>query len=75
MGHAMGALERRIEGGIRVQGRYFVAAPSEMEQLGTPEEAELFAQWHGWMFVSHLNGENYEFFEAVPGQELFEERR
>ena len=70
MGHALGALEKRIEEGIAWQGRYFVSAPSEMEQLGSPEAALAFAQWHGWMFVSHLNGANYEFFEARSGQQL-----
>ena len=71
MGHALGALEKRIEQGIESQGRYFVSAPAEMDQLGSPESALEFARWHGWMFVCHLNGENYEFFEAVPGQQLF----
>ena len=71
MGHALGALERRIEKGVEWQGRYFVSAPAEMEQLGTPESALAFAVWHGWMFVCHLDGANYEFFETRPGQELY----
>lgn len=71
MGPALGALEKRIEKGIDEQGRYFVSAPAEMASLGTPEEAEAFAFWHSWMFVNHLEGEHYEFFEAVPGQELY----
>lgn len=70
MAHALGALEKRIEEGIKWQGRYFVSSPAEMEQLGSPEAAAAFARWHGWMFVNHLNGENYEFFEAVPGDEV-----
>ena len=70
MGHALGALEKRIEEGIKWQGRYFVSAPAEMEQLGSPKAAAAFALWHGWMFVDHLNGENYEFVEAVPGDEV-----
>jgi hypothetical protein len=64
-------MERRIEDGIRVQGRYFVASPAEMKQLGDVESARAFAVWHGWMFVPHLNGEHYEFFETMPGQELY----
>ena len=71
MGPALAALEKRIERGIAWQGRYFVSAPAEMAQLGSPEEAGAFAHWHHWMFVCHLGGENYEFFEAVPGQELY----
>jgi len=67
----LGALEKRIEKGIEWQGRYFVSAPAEMEQLGSPEAASAFAWWHGWMFVKHLDGENYEFLEAVPGEELY----
>lgn len=73
MGKALGAVEKRVEEGIRVQGRYFVAAPAEMEELGSPAAAEAFAEWHGWMFVNHMNGEHYEFFEAVPGQVLYSE--
>ena len=42
-----------------------------MEQLGTPKAALAFAVWHGWMFVCHLDGANYEFFESLPGQELY----
>jgi hypothetical protein len=71
MEKALGAVEKRIEEGILLQGRYFVAAPAEMAQLGSPAAALAFAQWHGWMFVCHLGGENYEFFEAVPGQQLY----
>lgn len=71
MEHAWGALEKRIEKGIEWQGRYFVAAPAEMAQLGSPGAALAFARWHGWMFVSHLNGTNYEFFEAVPGDQVY----
>jgi len=71
MSNAWGALEKRIEEGIRSQGRFFVAAPAEMAQLGSPEAALAFALWHNWMFVCHLGGSNYEFFEAVPGQQLF----
>ena len=71
MGPELGALEKRIEEGMHWQGRYFVAAPAEMAQLGSPDEALAFAVWHDWMFVCHLGGENYEFFQAVPGQELY----
>ena len=71
MGPALRALETRIEEGLELQGRYYVAAPAEMAQLGSPEAALAFAQWHGWAFVCHLGGENYEFFEALPGQELY----
>jgi len=71
MGHALGALEKRIEEGIEWQGRYFVSAPAEMEQLGSPQAARAFALWHDWAFVCHLDGANYEFFEAVPGEELY----
>jgi len=53
------------------QGRYFVSAPAEMAQLGGVEAARGFALWHGWMFVCHLDGAYYEFFEAVPGQQLY----
>jgi len=71
MGNALGALEKRIEEGIEWQGRYFVSAPAEMEQLGSPQAARAFALWHDWAFVCHLDGANYEFFEAVPGEELY----
>lgn len=71
MGNALGALEKRIEEGIRQQGRYFIAAPAEKAQLGDPEAALAFANWHGWMFVCHLGGDDYEFFEACPGQQLY----
>ena len=71
MGQALGALEKRIEEGIVWQGRYFISAPAEMAQLGSPEAALAFARWHGWAFVCHLGGANYEFFEAVPGQQLY----
>ena len=71
MGHALGALEKRIEEGIARQGRYFVSAPAERAQLESPDAAFAFAQWHGWEFVCHLGGENYEFFQAEPGQQLF----
>jgi hypothetical protein len=65
------AVEKRIEAGIERQARYFVASPAEMAQLGSPVAAEAIAKWHGWMFVNHMNGTAYEFFEATPGQELF----
>ncbi|GEM_PF-2113134 len=71
MGTELEAVERRIEAGIRRQGRYYVATRAEMAQIGDPVHAEAFALWHGWAFVNHLNGENYEFFEARPGQELY----
>ena len=71
MGKQWAALERRVEEGIRLQGRYFVSAPAEMDQLGGPEAARALALWHGWMFVCHLDGANYEFFEAMPGQQLY----
>lgn len=71
MGNDWTALEKRIEKGIEVQGRYFVAAPAEMRQLGDVESARAFALWHGWMFVNHLGGTNYEFFETMPGQQLY----
>jgi hypothetical protein len=71
MGNALEAMEQRIEEGIRRQGRYFVAAPAERAQIGDAVHAEAFALWHGWAFVSHMNGEFYEFFEARPGQELY----
>jgi hypothetical protein len=71
MGTEIEAVERRIEEGIRRQGRYFVATRAEMAQIGDPVQAEAFALWHGWAFVNRLNGENYEFFEACPGQELY----
>ena len=70
-GHAWAALEKRIEEGIVWQGRYFVSAPAELAQLGSPESALAFARWHGWAFVCHLGGANYEFFEALPGQQLY----
>jgi len=71
MGNEWAAMERRVEAGIKLQGRYFVCAPAEMKQLGGQEAARAFALWHGWMFVSHLNGQNYEFFETMPGQQLY----
>ena len=71
MGQQWAAMERRIEEGIKLQGRYFVCAPAEMKQLGDLESARAFAQWHGWMFVNHLGGANYEFFETMPGQQLY----
>ena len=71
MGNALGALEERIRQGLERQGRYFVSAPAERARLGSPEAARAFALWHGWMFVCHLDGENYEFFETMPGQELY----
>lgn len=70
MSHALAALEKRIEEGIRTQGRYFVSAPAELAQLGTPEAALAFAVFHNWMLVIHLDGANYEFFETRPGQIL-----
>lgn len=71
MGNEWVAMERRVEEGIKLQGRYFVSAPAEMKQLGGPEAARAFALWHGWMFVCHLGGANYEFFETMPGQQLY----
>jgi len=71
MGHAWAALEKRIEEGIILQGRYYVSAPAELAQLGSPEAALAFARWHGWAFVCHLNGANYEFFQAELGQQLY----
>ena len=71
MGNALGALEERIRRGMARQGRYFVSAPAEMARLGSLEAARAFALWHGWMFVCHLEGANYEFIETVPGQELY----
>ena len=65
------AVEKRIEEGLKRQARYFVAAPAEMAQIGPPAAAEALARWHGWMFVNHMNGTNYEFFVAEPGQELY----
>jgi len=65
------AMERRIAEGIKLQGRYFVSAPAEMKLLGDPISARAFAQWHGWMFVCHLGGTHYEFFETQPGQQLY----
>ena len=29
------------------------------------------ASINGWMFVNHLGGANYEFFETMPGQQLY----
>ena len=71
MGHAWAALEKRIGEGITLQGRYYVSAPAELAQLGSPEAALAFARWHGWAFVCHLNGANYEFFQAELGQQLY----
>ena len=67
------SLSERIQKGIEAQGRYFVPAPAEMAQLGNLEHALAFARRHDWMLVSHLGGENYEFFEATrsPQQALF----
>jgi len=71
MRHALGALEKRIKEGLALQGRYYVVAPAERAQLGSPEAALAFARWHGWAFVCHLNGASYEFFQAEPGQQLY----
>ena len=66
------SLAKRIEQGIRVQGRYFVSSPAEMAQLGDLDDAKAFALLHGWILVPHLDGTNYEFFEATdsPRQTL-----
>ncbi|MDD5348899.1 MAG: hypothetical protein PHQ12_01690 [Chthoniobacteraceae bacterium] len=71
MGNALGALEERVREGIARQGRYFVGAPAELARLGDVKAAEAFARWHGWMFVCHLDGAAYEFFETRPGQQLY----
>ena len=67
------ALAERIERGVREQGRYFVSSPAEMAQFGDIRHVVEFAREHGWIFVCHLGGTNYEFFEAVhsPHQELY----
>jgi hypothetical protein len=67
------SLVMRIRQGMERQGRYLVAAPSERAQIGDWAAAKAFATWHGWMVVSHLNGESYEFFPAIdsPQQALF----
>jgi len=60
------SLAARIQKGIREQGRYYVSAPAEMMQLGDLRQATEYARLHDWMLVSHIGGDNYEFFEAVP---------
>ena len=64
-------LARRIEAGMKIQARYYVSAPAEMARIGSLEHAEAFAREHGWMLVSHMNGEHYEFIEARLGQVLY----
>ena len=71
MKNLLEALVKRIEAGMKRQARYYVSAPAEMARLGSLEHAEAFAREHGWMLVSHMNGEHYEFIEARPGQVLF----
>ena len=67
------SLAKRMKQGMHRQGRYFASSPAEMAQLGDLAHAMEFARRHGWMFVSHLGGENYEFFEATdsPRQDLY----
>jgi len=67
----METLAKRIEAGMKLQARYYVSAPAEMARLGSPANAEAFAEAHGWMLVSHMNGEHYEFIEARLGQVLY----
>ena len=67
----MKALVKRIEAGMKIQARYYVSAPAEMARIGPLSTAETLARGHGWMLVSHLNGEHYEFIEARPGQVLY----
>ena len=67
------SLAKRIEAGIRRQGRYYASAPAELAQLGDLPHAVDFARQHHWMVVPQLAGEAYEFFEATasPQQVLF----
>lgn len=67
------SLAKRIEQGMRVQGRYFVSSPAELAQLGDLPHALEFARRRHWMLVPHLGGEYYEFFEATnsPRQTLY----
>jgi len=67
----METLVKRIEAGMKLQARYYVSAPAEMARLGSPAAAEAFAREHGWILVTHMNGEHYEFIEARPGQQLY----
>jgi len=67
------SLAKKIEDGIRTQGRYYVTCPAEMAQLAPLGRALELAQQNRWMLVSHLGGAHYEFFEATPSprQQLF----
>ena len=67
----METLVKRIEAGMKLQARYYVSAPAEMARIGSLATAEALARAHGWMLVTHMNGEHYEFIETRPGQQLY----